>query len=293
ISDVTQQICDILEYASLASGMHIASGFFFPSEREISKEYAEEMSKKYRARVENVCTDKKVISNAADVNRWLNDVDIESGKNYAEACLQHGLDTVLLSLIDIRTSLPRGVSKKIEFRGRRCSLALKMFSFRKVIPYYEDEYVQMVGIPLNADTSFRMFVILPKQANRFEQYENFMTGKKIVKLLSSMWYHKVEVSIPKFNISDQHDLTEKLEHLQIPEMIGSEKHFQRISEEPFNSLLILHSVRLSFVETMVMDDCEEESDVDNAPPLSFVADSPFLYLMTRNQTVVLVGRVEP
>lgn len=76
-------------------------------------------------------------------------------------------------------------------------------------------------------------------------------------------------------------------------MIGDEKHFRRISEEPFTSLLILHCVRLSFLETTVMDDCEEEGDVDNAPPLSFVADSPFLYLMTRNQTVVLVGRVEP
>lgn len=61
----------------------------------------------------------------------------------------------------------------------------------KVIPYYENEYVQMVGIPLNADTSCRMFIILPKQANRLEQCENFMTGKKVLKLLSSMWYHKV------------------------------------------------------------------------------------------------------
>lgn len=74
--------------------MHIATGFFFPIAREISKEYAEEMCQKYRARVENVRPDTKIISNAADVNRWLNDVDIESGKNYAEACLQRGQDAV-------------------------------------------------------------------------------------------------------------------------------------------------------------------------------------------------------
>ncbi|KHN82720.1 Serpin I2 [Toxocara canis] len=214
------------------------------------------MLDKYDARVENVGSDKKAVTSVTDINLWLNDMQIESVKNFAEICLQRTHDAVL--------------------------------------PYYENEYVQMIGIPLNGDPSCHLFIMLPKEANRLEHCENFMTGKKLLKLLGSMWYHKVEVSIPKFNISDQHDLNEKLEHLQVPEMMGDEKYLQKISNEPFISLLTLHCVRLSFRGSEMEDQQEDEVEVvDDAPPLSFVADRPFLYLITKNLTLVLIGRLEP
>ncbi|VDK45761.1 unnamed protein product [Anisakis simplex] len=235
-------------------------------------------------------------------------VFIKTEANLGNISTMRYLLSVLLNVIDLQLSLPRGSSKSIEFQGRSRKMSLIMSSFRRVLPYYEDDYLQAIGVKLHSDPTFRLFIILPKDCTTVEQCEEHITGKKFLQLFASMWYHMVDVSLPKFNISDQHNLNEKLERLKVLEMTNKDKKFPgkkcKNDGTTITSLLCVHSVRLAFNNSSedckcTMDECDEDVDdepieLDELPPTAlFIADRPFLYVIIKNSTLLLIGRVKP
>lgn len=160
--------------------------------------------------------------------------------------------------------------------------------------YHENNDVQVLGLPYENEEVF-MFVVLPKERYGLENVLTNLTGKTLLKYLQKRNKRDVTVSLPKFKLESTHDLTSILKNAGLEHSFATSANFKGISDS--GSLQISEVIQKAFIETN-----EEGTEAAAATgiqvrllsahiPPEFIADHPFLYVLTTNKGDVLFNGI--
>lgn len=170
--------------------------------------------------------------------------------------------------------------------------------------YHEDSSLkcQVLEMPYDGD-KLSMFLLLPHEDNGLASLEDALTHgklKKILKATSRSRPIKVEVSMPKFQMTQMFTLNDMLKHLGATDMFDEEKSNLTGIHDGVEKLYVSHVIHKAFVEVN-----EEGTEAAAATAVViaarmcmpmhhiFCANHPFLFLIQEkaSEVVLFFGRM--
>jgi len=158
--------------------------------------------------------------------------------------------------------------------------------------YYQNEEVQLLDLPYKGD-NLSMLVLLPRKADGLEALECGLTSEKFKVWVSLLRADSVEIWFPRFKVTSQFRLDEKLKALGMVDAFGA---------ADFTGMFDQRGPAISAVLHKAFVDVNEEGTEAAAgtgvlvltslrPP--FRADHPFLYFIRERRTgaILFLGRV--
>uniref|UniRef100_A0A914D8G7 Serpin domain-containing protein n=1 Tax=Acrobeloides nanus TaxID=290746 RepID=A0A914D8G7_9BILA len=184
---------------------------------------------------------------------------------------------------------------------------VSMMKIIKPFPYYEDNQVQVLGLPYKSQEVF-LYVILPKDRFGLSNLLQDITGQKLQNHIQEAhkWHNdnsqtQIDVKLPRFKIETELSLNNALKKLGITNAFD-EKRADFSGMTGSRDLYISDVVHKAFIETN-----EEGSEAAAATGIivsltssvrgssrfrTFHADHPFLYaLATRQGDILFTGTV--
>ncbi|KAH7717184.1 serpin [Aphelenchoides avenae] len=174
-----------------------------------------------------------------------------------------------------------------------------MMQLTSELIYFDDEDVQVLGMPYEGEDLF-MFVFLPRKRYELQNVLGSLNGKKLTEYLSKRDKSIVNVQLPRFKMESSLALKEALTALGLTDAFIPEKaNFEGIAKEAMNIHAVLHKAFVetdeegtpvaaaSEVATLAYLKTEELNKPPPQAPREFVADHPFLYVITNRSGDVL------
>uniref|UniRef100_A0A0R3RN62 SERPIN domain-containing protein n=1 Tax=Elaeophora elaphi TaxID=1147741 RepID=A0A0R3RN62_9BILA len=168
-------------------------------------------------------------------------------------------------------------------------------------PYYEDENVQVVSLPLK-NNKMQVLIILPKQMFGLAELEEQLTGDKLISYINALEeFDEVMVMIPKISTGKVLDLSGGLKNMGLQSIFNQSANFSGISSKAL-------CVTKNITNTAFLEMNEEGISTDKSscslacnvmtmdkyfyPALHlFDASHPFLYAISDSQNNILwIGR---
>jgi len=177
------------------------------------------------------------------------------------------------------------------------TIQVPTMSQKQEFGYAEDQSLQILELPyIGNDLS--MLVMLPKQADGIAELEKNLTVENLRKWTTSLRKREVSVFLPKFKMTTQFRLGEVLISMGMSEAFDMNKaNFAGMDGNP-NWLYIAAVIHKAFVDvneegTEAAAATAVEMKALSAPPLTFRADHPFIFLIRENLTgsILFLGRV--
>jgi serpin B len=174
------------------------------------------------------------------------------------------------------------------------------------VNYLGNDDFQLAQLPYT-DNEASMVIILPKKKNGLPEVEKKLSPKMLLEALAQAKRTNVEVSLPKFKMTDRFSLVDELKALGMNEaFIGGVADFTGMEDRvsPGKSLFISDVIHKAFVDVheegteaaaataVIMGRGGRPPEVPPAP-IPFNADHPFLFFVRHNATgsILFMGRV--
>ncbi len=177
------------------------------------------------------------------------------------------------------------------------TIQVPTMSQKQEFGYTEDQSLQILELPyIGNDLS--MLVLLPKQANGLAEIEKNLTVENLRKWTAQLREQEVMVFLPKFKMTSQFRLDKALISMGMSEAFDMNKaNFAGMDGNP-NWLYIAAVIHKAFVDvneegTEAAAATAVVTEVLSAPPVTFRADHPFIFLIRENLTgsILFLGRV--
>ncbi|VDN24085.1 unnamed protein product, partial [Gongylonema pulchrum] len=106
-----------------------------------------------------------------------------------------------------------------------------MMAMKEKFSYYEDDDVQVLGMPYVGGQT-QMHIILPQRRFGLADFEQNLTGKKLLSYVQRSCVTEVEVELPRFKLENRLELVKALQKLGMKEAFTDFATFDGISEQP-------------------------------------------------------------
>ena len=176
-------------------------------------------------------------------------------------------------------------------------VAVSMMNRKDHFNYMENEEVQAIELPYAGNT-VSMILLLPKDKNAFSSFEAALSPEMLSTLFKQMQRSSVSISMPRFQIGSEFDLSPSLVSLGMEKAFSRYANFSGIdgTQNLFLSA-VLHKARIEVNEkgaeaaaaTAVI--MFEKSAFERTT--LFRADHPFLFMIRENKRgeILFLGRV--
>ncbi len=162
--------------------------------------------------------------------------------------------------------------------------------------YSETAEMQLLRLPYN--DRFSMVVLLPREGVLIEQIETRLSVENLRSWCDRMNWEKVAVKLPRFKLQCDCLLTDLLQQLGMTDAFDDEANFSGMTDP--TDLSISQVLHKAFVE--VNEEGTEAAAATvvimkgrgiSAPPTTFVADRPFLFLIQEKMTgsILFMGKL--
>ncbi|MFP4041808.1 MAG: serpin family protein [Bacteroidales bacterium] len=164
--------------------------------------------------------------------------------------------------------------------------------------YYKDNLAEVLEIPYSGG-EISMLIVLPHETYGMEKLESKLDRSLYEKYNQELSRKQVELSLPKFNITADYELSDVLSKLGMKTAFGGDADFSGMTGK--KELYISNIVHKSFVD--VNEEGTEAAAATGVvmrktslPPsekIKFKADHPFIFFIKDNETnsVLFMGRV--
>ncbi|MGC1877810.1 MAG: serpin family protein [Rhabdochlamydiaceae bacterium] len=183
------------------------------------------------------------------------------------------------------------------------SVNVKMMHQTFFTSYYENGLMQALSLPFtgvtNGDSNLAFLLLLPKSADNFStMIDEF--SKSYSEWISSLRPFNIDLSLPKFTFSSRYDLQKPLQDLGMHDPFGSNANFTGI--DGMRDLFLNKVVHQAFfaldengvtAAAATAASMNVTSALPSEPPIQFVADHPFLFLIIdlKSQEMLFMGKV--
>jgi serpin B len=170
--------------------------------------------------------------------------------------------------------------------------------------YFKGPSIQALLLPYEKD-EVSMLILLPDEVDGLPALERSLTAANLEKWIESLGYaEEVIVSLPRFNITQQFELSSELKKLGMKAAFdASDADFSGIAGD--KSLVVSAAIHKAYID---LDENGTEAAAATAvvmmptaippmrnppPPIVFTADHPFLFLIRENASgaILFMGRV--
>ncbi len=148
-----------------------------------------------------------------------------------------------------------------------------------------------------------MFIILPDSKTGLPELEKKLSEIDLAQELSKLLHfvessNQIDIEIPKFKIENKLELNEVLEKMGMKKMFGNSAEFKDLFESKFETK-VSTVLQKSFInvdekgtEAAATTFAESPNGMGTKENLvKFIANHPFLYLVTCRNHVIFMGRV--
>ncbi|VDK86189.1 unnamed protein product [Litomosoides sigmodontis] len=199
------------------------------------------------------------------------------GKLHFQVKWKHGFFSLVEQAV---FTLPSTQTIHAEASEGRC-FQLPMIGRVSSFPYYEDESVQVISLPLK-NNEMQMLLILPRKLLGLGEVEDSITGEKLngyIDALSAS--EKTLVMIPKFAVSKYYVVSKALENMGLQSMFSKSANFSRISCAPLSvTNWIVSYATMKVDERGISTELPNHmQDISESSFRIFFANHPFLYVI--------------
>lgn len=189
----------------------------------------------------------------------------------------------------------KNTQKEPFYKDKTSSSPVWMMRQEASFPYFEDDSLQAVALPLRLEKgSLLCVLILPKGEEEILELPE--------DLLSSLDPRRVSLSVPKFEVESYLEASGVLRNIGFAEAFSENANFSKIHPYlPFRLDLIFHKVFFSFEEkgleaaaaTATVMCTTTSLSPEKRVPVSFTANRPFTYFLVdpKCKTPLFAGRL--
>ena len=171
-------------------------------------------------------------------------------------------------------------------------------SQKESFQYGETDTGQILKMPYKGD-DLSMVILLPKEKDGLDDLEKELTAENLTEWQKQLRKREVEVFLPKFKMTSQFGLADRLKKMGMPDAFNPDKaDFSGMTGE--KDLHISDVIHKAFVE--VNEEGTEAAAATAvtmrvtsmpAPPPVFRADHPFMFVIqdTNTGSILFVGRI--
>ena len=184
--------------------------------------------------------------------------------------------------------------------GGEQTVTAEMMHQQHQFPYMENDDMQAVELPY-AGRKLSMVVLLPRKVDGLAALEKQLTPETIDRWFKELRGQDVQLTLPKFTMTRQFELSKELEALGMTDAFSSKADFSGISTA--EGLMISQVIHKAFVDVN-----EEGTEAAAAtavtiraqavfrrpPPVVFRADHPFVFMIRDRDTnaILFLGRLQ-
>ncbi len=183
----------------------------------------------------------------------------------------------------------------------KCSLP--MMDQTSLLPYYENDAMQVVSLPFTADVGaddLALMIFLPKKSS-LKDTEKTVTAFALQEWISSLEYRNLHIQLPKFSIKKRFSLKDLLQKMGMNIAFDAKANFSGIDgmEDLFLSD-VLHAALFSLDEKGVVATAASAAVMNMKatgpsviPPIEFFVNRPFLFAVVdvSHKSVLFWGRL--
>ncbi|KAK6758049.1 hypothetical protein RB195_015704 [Necator americanus] len=288
-----------IQNATNGVSTRIANGFFLNKQFAISDQYRGDIAKKYAALIQSVDFTNQQQA-AETINTFVNETTAGKIEEIVKAEELKDPFSIIVNAIyfnaewEIKFDSDRnslGTFHSTPEKGREITF---MNDFGVYRLYTEDQDVQVLSLSYK-DTSYAFNIFLPKQKYNLATIRENFKGETIQKYLSQLDTTKVSITIPKIKIETNFKLKEALVAMGATEMFTKNADLSGIVKAP--PLYVSKAAHKAIIEvdeagttaaaaTMM----EIMAGSGMGEPKSFVADHPFMFVLTKDRNPLFIGQ---
>ena len=177
---------------------------------------------------------------------------------------------------------------------------VKMMNMQTDFGYSEDKQVQVVQLPYKGD-DLSMLVVLPKSKGKvaMQQLVRDLSADKIKKWNKDLVTQEVNLSLPKFKLTERYDMKGLLSEMGMPSAFKDKATF-KLFDEPLaikvddvyhQAVVIVDEKGTEAAAATAIVAVEASAPISQ--PVEFKADHPFMFMIKDNKTdaILFLGQV--
>lgn len=284
--------------------LKIANSLWIQKDYVFLKEYLTFVDTYYKSGVKKTDFKKQTEKSRQDINKW---VELQTNNKIKELIKPNILSQltrlVLVNAIYFKGQWDNTFDKQYTQDGEflaegKNSVKVPFMNKMDQYRYFENDFFQLLDIPYQ-NKSVSMIIMLPKKNDGLQELENFLTWKQFDAFNSSMVYEKVNIYLPKFNITSEFELKDILSAMGMPLAFGKDADFSGITGN--TDLMIDKVIHKTFINvnesgteaagsTAVV--LVEKSGMPSKP-FEFKANHPFVFVIKDNisNCILFIGRL--
>lgn len=304
ILKIVQDYITMLKQKDSTFTLQIANRVYANAKSSLRDKYKKKVQKYYHAEVVSSDFEADPDAVTADINKWISDeTNNKISKAIGDGIISKDTMLVLVSAIYFKGiwdhQFAAENTKQAPFWiNDDINLSVDMM-------HQEEEFKYAVSSKLNAKVlelpyvseKLSMFIILPNEVSGLKDLEQKLNAPDLFDIPSSLSSTKVRVSIPKFKIEENYDLSAALTGLGIKDMFDSDKADLTgiIKAKGLSVSSMLHSAVIEVNEegTEAAASTEEVISLSAFKTEEFVANHPFIFFIRDNRTgaILFIGRL--
>ena len=127
---------------------------------------------------------------------------------------------------------PKYTTKKAFYNlgDKKNEALVDMMNMKEKFNYYADSNVQIIEIPFTKDSASAI-IILPKEDININTFISELDDQKLKKYISNLFPEKVDLTLPKFELEFESQLTNALQNLGMKDAFGPEADLSGMKRE--------------------------------------------------------------
>ncbi|VDN04748.1 unnamed protein product [Thelazia callipaeda] len=281
--------------------LDIANRLYIRQDCQLKRAYLDLIQTHFVGQLEKVDFDQKDTV-VKEINNWVMHKTRDKIKNFISPDnINSNTKLLLINAIYFKDNWAKIFNKVMTrtktFHGER-SRQVEMMTTEGSFPFYEDNLVQILGIPYSSRQIY-MFIILPKEHLGLSNVEKELTGRKLFDYIQKCTEREVQLEMPKFKLEQKVELKSSLQTMGMKDAFTYAANFTGISDESLYISAVLHQSYIEVNEEGTKASAASgielrlrSAPIILSPKIIFRADHPYLFFIIRNSRVILFsGRV--
>ena len=285
--------------------LHVANSLWPQKDYPFQKEYVRLVKNYYGVVISPVDYREEPEAAAEKINTWVEDRTNKKIRDIIQPDALDGLTRlILVNAIYFKGDWMSPFMKIAThdapfYPSQKESVRVPMMKQKEFFGYAESENMQILELPYIGD-DLSMLVLLPKKIDGLADLEKSLTAENLVRWGNNLRHREVHVFLPRFKMTSQFYLAEKLQSMGMTDAFNPNKaDFSGMDGKP-NWLYLSNVIHKAFVD--VNEEGTEAAAatavtvgacVSGPPPLIFRADHPFFFMIREKTTgsLLFIGRV--
>jgi len=186
------------------------------------------------------------------------------------------------------------------FLSETDSMETDFMNTNKTLYYFENELFKAVEIPYKGNAA-ALYLFMPKNIGGFDNLQRTLDYKTYIEWTKNMQEAKVQLSMPKFEIESEFELSEVLSAIGMKIAFTNNANFTGMGKNDDLKIdKVIHKAKIGIDEegteaaaatAVVM--VRKSSIINDLENVEFKADRPFIFVLTENQnkSILFMGKV--